>query len=137
MEAPNHISQIAWNIARNALSHGFTDPITDQLNEVIALAQYIDALTAYDFKFATWEEFVIAEDKPEGLMERATEWKADHPEAFVYVVYDPLDDADGYLLMTSNALELARITCEYISDMEPPEGPLSVDSAAQNAVEAG
>lgn len=137
METPNHISQdISWNIARNALSYDFIDPITDQINEVIALAQYIDTLTAYDFKFATWEEFVIAEDKPEGLMERATEWKADYPEAFVYVVYDPLDDADGYLMITSNALELARITCEYISDMQPEDGPLGVDNAAKNAVEA-
>lgn len=137
METPNGISQVAWNVARHAFSQGFTVPINDQLNEVIALAQYIDALTAYDFKFATWEDFVIADDKPEGLMERANEWKADHPGDGIFVVYDPLDDADGYLLMTSNALELARITCEYISDMEPPEGPLSVDSAAQNAVEAG
>ena len=137
METPIGISHIAWNIARHALSRGFTDPIKDKVNEVVVLSQYIDALTSYDFKFTTWEEFVVAEDKPEGIMERARDWKYDHPGYDVFVVYDPIDDEDGFLLMSSDPIELARITCEYITDMQPEDGPLGVDNAAKNAVEAG
>lgn len=136
METPEGISQISWNIARHALSDGFVNSIAGRKEDAIALAKYIDDLTAYDYKFVTWEEFVVADDKPDGLIERASDWRLDHPQENVFVVYDPMDDVDGFLLMTSNPIELARLTCEYIRDMMPSDGPLGVDTAAQNAVEA-
>lgn len=137
MQAPTNISQFSWNAAYYALSKGFTVSIENRLNEVIVLAQNIDALKAYAYKFVTWEEFIAAEDKPDGLIDRAIDWRQDHPQDGLFVVYDPIDDEDGFLLMASDPMELARLTCEYIRDMEPEEGPLGVDTAAQNAVEAG
>jgi hypothetical protein len=136
MELPSShgISELAWNKARHALSEGFTTPIEDRLEEVTSLAKSIDALESYDYKFLAWKDFEVAE-KPEGLYERAVNWKGEHSEDGLFVIFDPLDDEQGFLLLGADPVEIAKMACEYISDMFPEEGPLSVDSAAKNVVE--
>lgn len=127
-------SEYAWDTARHALSDAFTKPITGREDEVTALAYKIDAILAYDYKFVPWNEFVASGNKPAGLIERAEEWKSDFPHE-TYVVYDPLDDECGFLLISHDPVELAKEACQYISDQLPEEGPLSVDNAAKRVVE--
>lgn len=137
MENIHGTSDLAWDKARFALSEEYINPIGARLLEVNALAYYIDSLSAYDFKFVDWEEFLLAEDKPDGILERAMDWREDHPESEkVYVVYDPLDDASAFLLIARDPMELARITCQYIASLEPENGPLSIDKSAMKMVEA-
>lgn len=135
METPIGISDDAWNTARHALSEGFTTPIIKDVADVISLASDIQSITAYDFLFVTWSEFVTSPKKPLGLFDRAEEWKIDFPGE-VFVVFDPLDDENGFLMIASNPIELAKAACNYIRDMEPEEGPLSIDNSARTVVEA-
>lgn len=135
MEIPADISESAWDMARHVLSDGFTIPIANRLEEVIALAKDIDALQAYDFKFVTWERFTDPSViKPEGLLERAKEWRGETTDE-PYVVFDPLDDANGFLYLSIDGAEAVRISCEYIMQSEPETGPLSLDNLVKFMVE--
>ena len=78
-------------------------------------------LEAYGYKLVTWAEFEAADDRPEGLMERASEFKAP------FIVYDPGDDWDGWMLCGRSAEWLATETCRHIMRGEPADGPLSRD----------
>lgn len=81
-------------------------------------------LEAYEFKLVTWDEFVKVTDLPDGLLNRAENYHETEP--FEYIVYDPIDDEDGFMLFGNDPEELASDTCKYISEMEPEEGPLAV-----------
>lgn len=134
METPNGISQLSWNKARHLLSNAFTVPIGHRLVEVTELANNIDSLEAYDFKLVTWEDFLAATDRSTGLLERAKEW---HKQGgFDIVIYDPLDDEQGFMLVGNDPVALSREACAWIASGEPEEGPLSVDNYAMAQVEA-
>lgn len=133
MEIPADVSEFAWNTSRHILSQGFTTPIAHLIDKVISFARDIDSLIAYDFKFVTWEEFEKAE-KPDGLLERAT--FSGPFEGQVYVVFDPLDDENGFLAVWDDGPELVRQACIYIAKQEPEDGPLSVDNLAKSVVES-
>lgn len=85
------------------------------------------AVEAYDFKVVTWADFIGADDLPEGLFARGEkvreELLKDGADAS-WVVYDPLDNSDGWLMIGAQN-EVARETCVRILDNEPDEGPLS------------
>ena len=57
---------------------------------------------SYDFKVCTWPAFMQATDLPSGLLDRAyetiKEW-ARPPHSRTWVVYDPIDDNEGWLLI--------------------------------------
>lgn len=81
-------------------------------------------LEAYGFKIIPWSEFVTAPDRPTGLFSRAirvtTECRGDRQ----WVVYDPSDDEEGWLLVGERD-EIAKETVEDIIEREPTEGPLA------------
>lgn len=81
-------------------------------------------LESYGYKLVTWDEFLVAPDRPEGLTVRAYSYYGE--DIFTHIVYDPSDDEDGFMLVGTNPEELASDTCNYISDMFPEEGPLAV-----------
>lgn len=85
-----------------------------------------EALESYDFKAVLWRDFVLADDLPEGLFARgeriwATLMKENHDAS--WVVYDPLDNSDGWLLIGGK--EVVRESCAHIIDGQPDEGPLA------------
>lgn len=130
-----------WDYARMILSENFTVSIGDRREEVESLARNIDNLEAYDYKFATWDEFLKA-DVPAGLIERAKSWieptsdnGLDYENHVSFVVFDPLDDEDGYLLIGNDALELSQEVCDFIASGEPSEGPLSTDNFVMKEIE--
>ena len=57
-------------------------------------------IAAYGYKLVPWDAFINATDRPEGLLERATAFKAK------FVLYDPEDDVDGLLLVGDDPREL-------------------------------
>ena len=134
MDIPTGISQEAWDKARDFLSFGFTKPIGDQIEEVTLLAHSINNLMAYNYKIVTWHDFIHASDRPDGLMSRASDWQGDG-SSFAFVVYDPLDDHQGFFLMGNDASDLAFEACEFIESGEPEEGPLSPDNIAMSNIE--
>lgn len=81
-------------------------------------------LEAYGYKLVTWEEFLAAEDRPEGLLERAMDVTAPRKHDRQWVVYDPEGDSDDWLLVGERD-KIAKTTVEDLIEMEPPEGPLS------------
>lgn len=81
-------------------------------------------LEAYGYRLATWEEFCVARDIPEGLLERAVEETADREEDRDWVVYDPDGDAQDWML-TGDRETIARTVVEHIIRISPPSGPLS------------
>lgn len=139
MKKPVEISQTSWDMARNILSSKFTISIGNRLSEVIELAKNIDDIESYDYKFVTWNEFVTTSNVPDGILERANDWRYDASTGgyipFDFVVYDPLDDDQGFLLLGNDGQELVREACEYIIQSEPEEGPLGVDQVAMTEVE--
>lgn len=137
METPNGISDYAWNLARYALSENFTKPIGDKLAEVTKLASDIDAIQAYDYAFVTWKDFVNDPRKPnEDLFERAELWKGNHPDDGVFIIFDPLDNENGFLSIGTDAQVVADGGVAFITQQEPEDGPLSVDNLAMGMVEA-
>lgn len=86
------------------------------------------ALESYDYKLVTWAEFVAADDRAAGLLERAETVRSTllAGSLDVFVVYDPMDNEDGYLLIGANAHEVATEACRWIADGVPDEGPLAV-----------
>ena len=130
---PETVSQEAWDKARHFLSEAFTVPIGNRLSEVISLSTDINNLEAYDYKMVTWEDFSNSDDVHPALYVRAYEWRKDG--AFDFVIYDPLDDDSGMLLVGNDAAALAKEFCDYIADGEPDEGPLSPDKVAMAAIE--
>jgi hypothetical protein len=73
---------------------------------------YKQKITEAGYKLCTRSEFETATDRPAGLLERAQH------RVGAFVVYDPHDDADGWLLIGDDAEALARETWEY-RVMEP------------------
>jgi len=83
------------------------------------------ALEAYDFKLVTWQEFLDAKDKPDGLLERAldTVKRCNIDVTLSHVTYDPLDGEEGFMLI-GDATAIAKETCEQIMEMDISSGPL-------------
>lgn len=81
-------------------------------------------LEAYGYRLVTWEEFCVAQDVPEGLLDRAVEETADREEDRDWVVYDPDGDAQDWML-TGDRDVIARTVVEHIIRLSPPTGPLS------------
>lgn len=81
-------------------------------------------LESYGYKLVTWDEFVSADDRPDGLLNRAEVYYMEEP--FEYIVYDPADDHTGFMLVGNDPIAMSFETCWYIEDMEPEEGPLAV-----------
>lgn len=134
MNSANGISESALEYARHILSDNFAAPITVQHEEVINLAFYIEALQSYDYQIVEFNLFKIMTDLPFGLLKRV-EGLIEQGQPHSFVVFDPIDDDTGYLLLGDDAVEIAKEACEYIANMEPDEGPLSPDSLAQAAIE--
>lgn len=75
-------------------------------------------IESYGYKLVTRAEFEAATDRPQGLLERANQY----PGAFV--VYDPNDDYEGWMLIGDDAEKLAQESADDIrahSD-EPEDG---------------
>jgi hypothetical protein len=68
-------------------------------------------LTAAGFKIVTRAEFDAATDVPDGIRELAAAVIKQWGGAFV--VYDPGDDKDGWLLIGDDRAELAAETVQY------------------------
>jgi len=84
---------------------------------------------SYGYKLVTRAEFEVATDKPEGLAERA----APFMETNSFVIYDPADDCDGFMIWGDFAHELASECCahgllDHIAE---------TDAQARAAIEAG
>lgn len=90
------------------------------------------AIESYDYKLVTWAAFVAADDRPEGLLQRAEEIRAEILGGRledVFVVYDPMDDNGGYLLISDSEDEAAIDALRWIEDCVPDEGPLAITAA--------
>jgi len=85
----------------------------------------LKAVESYGFKLATWKEFENASDRPDGLLERAQKYAS--PDC--QVIYDPLSDDDGWLLV-GDKQEIVKETAAHLIDLEPPTGPLSAKELA-------
>lgn len=90
------------------------------------------ALESYDYKLVTWAAFVAAADRPAGLLQRAEEIRAEILGGRledVFVVYDPMDDNGGFLLVSDSEDEAAIEALRWIEDGVPDEGQLAVAAA--------
>lgn len=97
------------------------------VNTIAAAAKA--ALESYDYKLVTWGAFVAADDRPVGLLQRAEEMRAEILGGRledVFVVYDPMDDNGGYLLVSDSEDDAAIEACRWIEEGIPDEGPLAV-----------
>jgi len=83
-----------------------------------------DHLEAYGYRILPWEEFVIATDRPDGLLERAVEETSERDEVPDWIVYDPDGDAQDWMLVGDRE-EIAHETVLHIVRCDPPTGPLS------------
>lgn len=63
---------------------------------------YIATAESYGFRITTWAEFEAATDRPEGLLERALQFKDAH------VLWDPDDGDEGFMLVGSDRQDLAE-----------------------------
>jgi hypothetical protein len=70
-------------------------------------------LTSYDFKLVTRAEFDAATDVPPGIRDRARDLNG------AFVLYDPIDDDLGFLLVGDDRKEMAR---EFVETNELKEG---------------
>jgi hypothetical protein len=78
------------------------------------LAEMRAHLEAHGYKLVTWRGFLEAEDRPEGLLERAMLLL---PGLYgPHVVYDPSDDENGWLLVCDDVDGIAEATCQMIND---------------------
>ena len=86
---------------------------------------------SYGFKVVTWQEFLAAEDRPEGLIDRALSTESTlqkNGQATTHVVYDPDSDSEGWMLIGT----LSDIVLETANDLisiDPPEGPFASNAA--------
>lgn len=90
------------------------------------------ALESYDYKLVTWAAFVAADDRPAGLLQRAEEIRAEILGGRledVFVVYDPMDDSDGFLLISESEDDAAIEARRWIEEGVPDEGPLATAAA--------
>lgn len=69
------------------------------------MQHYKQQIESRGYRLVAWSDFVAATDRPQGLLERAENHKAR------FVVYDPSDDEDGWLLVGDDPDELALETC--------------------------
>lgn len=127
------ISDATFDEARHILSESFTISIANKRADVANLAFNIETLRSYDYQFVEYSLFKMMTDLPEGLLERA-ESMIEQGQPHDFVVFDPLDDHNGYLML-GDALEISREAVEYISAMEPEEGPLSPDTLVRTSLE--
>lgn len=88
--------------------------------DAMSLAECKAALEAYDYRLDRWPDF--EREAPAEHVKRAREYLPGQHDA--HVAWDPIDDADGWLLV-GEALEIARETCRTIQGSEPPSGPLA------------
>jgi hypothetical protein len=93
----------------------------DQYQHLYTLAN----VEAYGFKLVTWDDFLIATDRPDGLMERALE--VTEPAERQFVIYDPSDDDEGWMLIGRRDMVISE-TVKDLLWREPIEGPLSVEA---------
>ena len=70
------------------------------------------ALKDNQYKLVTQAEFSVADDVPEGIRERASTQNG------AYVVYDPEDDEEDWLLVGDDATALAQETYAERIDWE-------------------
>lgn len=89
--------------------------------ETATLKECTAALSAYGYRLDRWPQF--ERDAPVNLVDRAREYVSGQHDP--HVAWDPSDDADGWLLVSSEALDIARETCGMIADQDPDEGPLA------------
>lgn len=85
-------------------------------------------LEAYGYRLDKWAAF--ERGAPAGMAERAREYLAGQHDA--HVIWDPesvtdggKSDGGGWLLVSSDPLDIAQETCRMIADCEPESGPLS------------
>lgn len=133
MDISAGISDSTFDEARHILSEGFTVAITDRFEDVVSLAFNIEALRSYDYQIVEYDLFKMMTDIPHGLIARA-ESLVEQGQPHDFVVFDPIDDENGYLLL-GDALDIAKEACEYISNQEPEEGPLSPDALVRASLE--
>lgn len=133
MDITAGVSAASLDEARHMLSEGFTVPIADHRADVYDLAFNIEALRAYDFQIVGYDLFKLMTDLPHGLLSRA-ESLIEQGAPHKFVVFDPIDDENGYLLL-GDVLDISKEACEYIANQEPEEGPLSPDALVQLSVE--
>lgn len=82
---------------------------------------------AYGYKLTTWQDFITADDKPDGLYSRALEVTDRRKQDRQFVIYDPEGDDEGWMLIGDRD-EIIRETVDDLIGMEPPEGPLSPEA---------
>lgn len=77
-----------------------------------------ETLKTNGYKLVTLAEFNAATDVPDGTRERVAlivkKWGGD------FVVYDPNDDCEGWLLVSKDRAALAKETVEYRCQPEEP-----------------
>lgn len=69
----------------------------------------IEIVQSYDFKVVTRVEFETASDRPNGLLERAAQY------AGGWVIDDPIDDDQGFMIIGDDADALAREAIEHLN----------------------
>lgn len=92
--------------------------------------QSLDAMLSYGYKLVTWHEFLTNADVPNGLLDRALKLTDVDQERRQYVVYDPEDDDEGWMLIGERD-EIVRESVKDLIDMNPPEGPLSKEELGE------
>lgn len=73
--------------------------------------EHIEFIQAYDFKLLPRAEFEAATDGPSGLLERAKEYSG------AFVVYDPLADDEGFMIIGDDKAALAKEAYEHIDSL--------------------
>lgn len=69
-------------------------------------------LEKYEYVIVPWEAFRMIPNLPEGLLERAMEIGESK-----WVVYDPCDGEEGWLLIGDSERELINATVEHIEKL--------------------
>ncbi len=98
-----------------------TDARISRTPETMDLAACRAALEAYGYRLDRWAAF--ESDAPAALVERAREYVPGQHDP--HVVWDPDDDEDGWMILSSEPLDMARETCRMIYDGAPETGPLA------------
>jgi hypothetical protein len=73
--------------------------------------EQIKFIVSYDYKLVSRAEFDAATDLPAGLRERASQYEGS------WVVYDPLNDDEGFLLVGNDREALAKEAYEHVETL--------------------
>ena len=73
--------------------------------------EHINFIQAYDYKCVGRAEFEAATDRPAGLLERSKKYPG------AWVVYDPLADDEGFMIIGDDKAALAKEAYEHIDSL--------------------